>query len=432
MSQEVREPVATTGTSAGAGTDAGTEAAVRLQRELANEPQGIGDVVRGTIRRARGGDLGVLPVVGGIVVIWVVFQLTNRSFLSSTNLINLTIDLVPVGVIALGIVCVLLVGEIDLSVGSMSGVSAAVLGTVFIRWELPLVLGVLAALAAGALVGWIYAQAYNRLGVPSFVITLAGLLGLLGVQLWVLTGRDGYNLGFDSPIVRFTSLAFVPAWLAYALVVVAVAASLGLGLAGSRARRAHDLPAVSTQWLLLRSAVLLLALAFAVYYLSLKRGVPWLFVCFIGLVLAMQYLLTRTRFGRNLYAVGGNTEAARRAGIDVRKVYTSAFVLCSSLAALGGILAASRLGAATQDTGTGDVNLNAIAAAVIGGTSLFGGRGTAISALLGILVIGSISSGLTLQQLDSSYRFMITGAVLLLAVALDSVARRSRQASGRG
>jgi D-xylose transport system permease protein len=175
----------------------------------------------------------------------------------------------------------------------------------------------------------------------------------------------------------------------------------------------------------------LVGLGIAVVYLNQTRGVGWMFVLFLALVLALHYVLTRTGFGRAFHAVGGNAEAARRAGINVRAVYTSALVLCTTFAALGGILAAARLAAVNQSTGGGDVNLNAIAAAVIGGTSLFGGRGTAFSALLGILVIQSISSGLTLLNLDSSFRFMVTGAVLLLAVALDSVARRSRASHGR-
>jgi simple sugar transport system permease protein/D-xylose transport system permease protein len=156
-----------------------------------------------------------------------------------------------------------------------------------------------------------------------------------------------------------------------------------------------------------------------------------MFVFFVALVLVMHYVLTRTKFGRSMFAVGGNPEAARRAGINVKRVYTSVFVLCSTFAVLGGILAAARLAAANQASGGADVNLNAIAAAVIGGTSLFGGRGSAFAALLGILVIQAISNGLTLLSLDSSYRFMITGGVLLLAVSLDSVARRSRVSHGR-
>jgi len=180
-----------------------------------------------------------------------------------------------------------------------------------------------------------------------------------------------------------------------------------------------------------RVAAIIIGLELIVAYLNQSRGIPWMFGLFVGLVVAMNYALTRTKWGRSMTAVGGNREAARRAGIKVRAIYLSAFALCSLFAALGGVLAAARLASASQQAGTGDVNLNAIAAAVIGGTSLFGGRGSAYSALLGIIVIQSISSGLTLLDLSSSLRYMITGAVLAIAVVVDSLARRSRQSHGR-
>ncbi|WP_326733235.1 sugar ABC transporter permease [Streptomyces phaeochromogenes] len=374
----------------------------------------------------------MLPVVGGIVVIWTIFQILNPTFLSSTNLVNLSFDMVPVGVLALGIVCVLLAGQIDLSVGSVSGVSAAITAVVMVKNEQPMWLAVLAAVAAGCLIGWLYGQVLNRFGVPSFVVTLGGLLAFLGVQLWLLRGQNAINLPYDSTLVKFAQLWFVPHWMAYALAVVAAGGFLATGWVRARTRRRAGLSSSSPQWLVMQSLLLLAGLLLVVYYLNRTRGVAWMFVFFVALVLVTHYVLSRTKFGRSIYAVGGNAEASRRAGINVRRVYTSAFVLCSGLAAVGGILAASRLAAANQSTGTGDVNLNAIAAAVIGGTSLFGGRGSAIAALLGVLVIQSISSGLTLLNLDSSYRFMITGAVLLIAVGLDSFARRSRQAHGRG
>ncbi|GHB78870.1 ABC transporter permease [Streptomyces umbrinus] len=406
--------------------------ATDLQDERLVTPQGITDSVRATIRRVRGGDLGMLPVVGGIVVIWTIFQILNPTFLSSTNLVNLSFDMVPVGVLALGIVCVLLAGQIDLSVGSVSGVSAAITAVVMVKNEQPIWLAVLAAVAGGCLIGWLYGQVLNRFGVPSFVVTLGGLLAFLGVQLWLLRGQNAINLPYDSTLVKFAQLWFVPHWMAYALAVVAAGGFLATGWVRARTRCRAGLSSSSPQWLVMQSLLLLAALLLVVYYLNRTRGVAWMFVFFVALVLVTHYVLSRTKFGRSIYAVGGNAEASRRAGINVRRVYTSAFVLCSGLAAVGGILAASRLAAANQSTGTGDVNLNAIAAAVIGGTSLFGGRGSAIAALLGVLVIQSISSGLTLLNLDSSYRFMITGAVLLIAVGLDSIARRSRQAHGRG
>ncbi|MFF0446764.1 sugar ABC transporter permease [Streptomyces sp. NPDC004609] len=381
--------------------------------------------------RLRGGDLGILPVIAGLVVIWTVMQILNPIFLSSANLTNLAMESVPVGIIALGIVCVLLVGQIDLSVGSVSGLSAAVLAVLFVDRGLPAWVAVLAAVLLACLIGWFYAQVYNRLGVPSFVITLAGLLGFLGVQLWILGSKGSINLPFDSGLVTFAQLDFLPPWLAYTLVALGAVALYVTGHARAAERRRAGLPATSERMLVGRSLALLAGLGIAVWYLNRDRGVGWMFVFFLALVLALHYVLSRTRFGKSMYAVGGNVEAARRAGINVKAVFTAAFVLCSTLAAVGGILAASRLAAANQSSGGGDVNLNAIAAAVIGGTSLFGGRGSAFAALLGVLVIQSISSGLTLLNLDSAYRFMVTGGVLLLAVALDSVARRSRVAHGR-
>jgi D-xylose transport system permease protein len=381
--------------------------------------------------RFRGGDLGVLPVVIGLVVILTVVQILNPVFLSSTNLVNLTLECVPVGVIALGVGFMLLVGQIDLSVGSLSGMAAAVTAILFVGHGLSPWLAVPAAVVTAAVVGWLYAQVFNRLGVPSFVITLAGLLGFLGLQLWVLGAAGSINLPFDSGLVTFAQLDFLPAWLSYTLIVIAAAGLFATGYLRARERRHAGLPAASTRGLLLRSVVLLAGLGLAVWYLGRTRGVGWMFVLFLALVLVTHYLLTRTKFGKSIYAVGGNVEAARRAGINVKVVYTSAFVLCTTLAAIGGVLAAARLAAANQSSGGGDVNLNAIAAVVIGGTSLFGGRGSAFAALFGIVVIQSISSGLTLLNLDSSYRYMVTGAVLLLAVALDAVARRSRASHGR-
>ncbi|MFE1361007.1 sugar ABC transporter permease [Streptomyces harbinensis] len=389
------------------------------------------DVARAGWERLRAGDVGPLPIVAGLVVIWTVFQLLNPAFLSSANLVNLLMESVAVGVIALGVVCVLLVGQIDLSVGSVSGLSAALTAVTFVNSGWPLPLALAAAIGAGAAIGWLYAQLVTRLGVPSFVATLAGLLSFLGLQLYLLGSTGAINLPYDSGPVRFAQLAFVPEWLSYLLVVAAALALFGAGHGLARTRRAAGLSARSTPLLVARSAAVLVGGVLAVRYLNQGRGVGWMVVAFVALVLVLNYALTRTAWGRSVFAVGGNAEAARRAGINVRRVYTSAFVLCSSLAALGGVLAASRLAAANQASGAGDVNLNAIAAAVIGGTSLFGGRGSAFSALLGILVIQSISSGLTLLDLDSSFRFIVTGLVLALAVALDSAARRSRAAHGR-
>jgi D-xylose transport system permease protein len=405
--------------------------ATDLQDERLRQGEGLRDTLTGLGHRVRDGDLGALPVVAGLIVIAIVFNSLNSIFLSSQNLSNVLLESVPVGIIALGIVCVLLVAQIDLSVGSVSGLSSAVLAVLWVNKGLPVALAVGLSLLMGAAIGLLYAQLFNRVGVPSFVITLAGLLGFVGVQLWLLGTKGAVNLPFDSELVKFAQLQFVPNWLSYVFVVAGAVGLFLTGYAHAQERRKAGLSGQSVTVLAVRSVALLIGAGLFVSYLNQTRGVGWMFVFFLALVLLMHYVLTRTAFGRSMFAVGGNAEAARRAGINVKAIYTSVFVLCSTFAALGGVLAASRLAAANQSSGGGDVNLNAIAAAVIGGTSLFGGRGSAMAALLGILVIQSISNGLTLLNLDSSYRFMITGAVLLLAVSLDSIARRSRVSHGR-
>ena len=392
---------------------------------------GVGGTVRAFFDRVRSGDLGSLPVVVGLVIIWTVFTVLNPVFVSPNNLVNLLFDCSTVGVIALGIVCVLILGEIDLSVGSMSGVGSALIGVLWVNQGVPLILVIAAALAFGAAIGAVYALLRTRLGMPSFVSTLAGLLALLGLQLTMLGSTGSINLPYGSAFVGFGQLLIIPAWLSYALALIPGVVILVSGVRTNAQRREANLSAGSTVGMVLKAAVVTVALIAIVYYLELGRGVPWMFGLFVLLVVGMNYAFTRTKWGRSMFAVGGNAEAARRAGIDVRRIYVSAFMLCSAFAALGGVLSSARLASASQQAGTGDVNLNAIAAAVIGGTSLFGGRGSAYSALLGIIVIQSIANGLTLLNLSSSLRYMITGGVLAIAVIVDSLARQSRVSHGR-
>lgn len=394
-------------------------------------PMGLRTAWELFISRIRAGELGPLPVVVGLVLIWTIFQILNPVFLSSTNLVNLTMQCAAIGTIALGVVLVLLVGEIDLSVGSVSGLAAAVLAVTFVQLQWPVIVAILAAVAIGCLAGLLYGFLCTRFGLPSFVITLAGLLGFLGLQLWVLGDTGSINLPFDSWIVEFAQRMFLPVWASYAVVGVAVAGYAWSRIRLARRRTAANLVTQGYAQIAIRTGILLAFLLVAVWYLNLSRGVGVMFLFFLLLVVVANFALTRTRWGRAVYAVGGSVDAARRAGIRVDRIYLSVFALCSSLAAVGGILAAARLAAANQSSGGGDINLNAIAAAVIGGASLFGGRGTAYSALLGIVVIQSISSGLTLLNLDSSVRFMVTGVVLVLAVIVDSLSRRTRAASGR-
>lgn len=399
--------------------------------ERVRHDDSLAGMAKGFKDRVSAGDLGMLPVAVGLVVISVVFSALNPIFLAPNNLVNLLFDCATVGVISLGIICVLVLGEIDLSVGSMSGLSSAMVGVLWVNMGLPIVGAILAALVVGAGVGLVYATLYNRLGMPSFIATLAGLLALLGLQLYILGPTGSINLPYASPLVRFGQILIMPDWLSYGLAMMPGLIMIGKGVRRMRQRRAANLSAQPLRALILKALMLTVALEVAVFYLNLGRGVPWMFALFVALAVVLNYALTRTKWGRSMFAVGGNKEAARRSGINVRGIYTSAFVLCSTLAALGGVLSASRLASSSQQAGTGDVNLNAIAAAVIGGTSLFGGRGSAYSALLGIIVIQAISNGLTLLNLSSSLRYMITGGVLAIAVIVDSLARRSRVSHGR-
>jgi ABC-type xylose transport system permease subunit len=398
----------------------------RLIRE-----QGLRGYVTGFTSRLRSGDLGSLPVVVGLAVIWLVFYLENPVFLSSRNLVNLTLQCAAIGTISIGIVLVLLLGEIDLSVGSVSGAASAVLAVGFVNHGWPLLVAVVIGLLTGTVIGLLYGLLYTRFGVPSFVITLAGLLGFLGLQLWVLGDTGSINIPFDSWLVAFAQRAFLPPAAAIALAVLVPVVYAASRILGGRRRIIAGLSAPPVLDVALRAVVLGVILVAAAAYLNTDRGVSLMFGLFVVLVVLFDLVLRRSRWGRSVYALGSNVEAARRAGLAVNRIYLAVFALCSTLAALGGVLAAARVAAVSQSSGGGDTNLNAIAAAVIGGTSLFGGRGSAYSALLGILVIQSISSGLTLMNLDASVRYMITGAVLLLAVIIDSLSRRSRRSHGR-
>ena len=412
-------------------TDAAGVVPSDLQDERLIASSGIGGWAAGTWERLKSGDLGSLPVVVGLVIIWAVFYALNPAFISSRNLVNLTLQMVPTGTLALGVVLVLLLGQIDLSIGSMYGLSGAVLVVLFVNHGMPVWVAVLAGLASGAAVGYVYGLLFNRFGVPSFVITLAGLLVLLGLQIRTL-GKDGtVNLPFESSLVQFASQKFLPLWLAYVLAIAVPAVYLLARVRNDQRRSAAGLSASPVSSLAMRAGLLGVALVVIVYLLSRDRGLSYMVVLFVALVVVMDLAIRRTTWGRSVLAIGGNVEAARRAGIKVNQIYLSVFVLCSTFAALGGILGAARLASANQSSGGADTNLNAIAAAVIGGTSLFGGRGSAYSALLGILVIYSISNGLALLSVSADVRYVVTGAVLLLAVVIDSLSRRSRAAHGR-
>ena len=367
------------------------------------------------------GGLGPLPVLIGLAAIWAAFTFANPRFLSAVNLTNMMLQIAAVGTISVGIVLVLLLGEIDLSVGSVSGFAGGVMAVLSVKSQLPaipaLLIGILAGVAIGAFNGFIV----TRFRVHSLVVTLAGLLAFQGALLYVLGSTGTVNL--QDPIITGLAGTFFPPFIGWAVAVVVIVAYAASLLFGRRRRLAAGLEKPLAPIVLRIVAVGVVVVAGVLVFNS-DRGLPLAVVIFLGFVLFFDLLTTKTRFGRYLFAIGGNAEAARRAGIKVERVRIVAFTLCSALAAAGGLLAASRLLAVNQASGSGDILLNAIA-----GTSLMGGRGSVWSALLGALVIGSISNGMDLLAFDSSIKFMITGAVLLVAATIDAVSSRRRRAS---
>ena len=404
------------------GAAGGTAPAPRLRAELPRVPAEI-------FRRLRQGDIGSLRVIIAIALIWAIFQYEDSRFLTAVNLTNLVLQITAIGLISVGVVLVLLLAEIDLSVGAVSGLCAAIMAVLNVKqgWSpyTAIAVGVLAGTGIGLMQGLIF----DLFGIPSFVVTLAGLLAWQGFQLEVLGETGTVNL--TDPTVTGLANTFYSDAVGWLIAAVGIAV-----FAGSRLWRRHQrvragLPARQLPVVVAGIVAVAAATSVTVAVLNSDRGVPLAGLILVGFVLVFQYVTTRTRFGRHIFAVGGNAEAARRAGISLRKLRVVVFMLASSLAAIGGIMEASRLLAVNQSSGGADLLLLAIAGPVVAGTSLFGGRGTVASALLGAIVIGSISNGMDLLALASSVQFIVTGGVLLAAVIVDALARKQRAASGR-
>jgi D-xylose transport system permease protein len=379
------------------------------------------------LRRLGRGELGSVRVLISIAVIWSIFQIANDRFLSAINLTNLTLQIAAVATISIGVVLVLLLGEIDLSVGAVSGFAAGCMAVLTVKEGLDPVLAIAAGLAVGALIGLFNGFFATVFGIPSFVVTLAGLIAWQGALLLVL-GDTGTVPLPPSIITDLTGTFFDPVvgW-ALAIVVVGVYAGSVIRARSRRTRAGLAVPPLVQA--LLAPALVAAGTVAAVVILNDDRGVPLAIVIVVALTAIFAFITERTRFGRHIFAVGGNAEAARRAGIRVKRIRVAVFTIASTLAAFGGILAASRLLAVNQQSGSGEVLLYAIAGPVIAGTSLFGGRGFVWSALLGAIVIGSISNGMDLLGLESDIKFIITGAVLLAAVTVDAATRLRRQPS---
>jgi D-xylose transport system permease protein len=380
----------------------------------------------------RAGDLGSLPIVIGLILIAIIFQSQNDRFLTAGNFVNLIVQMAAITVIGMGIVFVLLLGEIDLSVGYVSGVAGVATALLMIpdgSHQLGAGPAIAIALLAGIGIGTLHGLLITKIGIPSFIVTLAGLLAWNGVVL-LLIGSKGTVIIQNAFVVGFAN-DFLPATTAWIVVIAGIGLYAGLLLNGYRTRRKAGLATEPTSLIALRVISLAAVGIIVVAVANQDRGIPYVFLVIAGLYLLWTFVLNRTRFGRHIYAVGGNTEAARRAGINVDNVKIACFAICSLMAALGGIILASRLRSIDTNSGGGSILLYSIAAAVIGGTSLFGGRGHIKSAVLGALVIASIDNGLGLLGLSSGTKFVVTGLVLLAAVAVDSFSRRGRAQAGR-
>ena len=403
-------------------------------------PRSVGDSIRDYTDRVRGGDVGSLPAVLGLVVLAAVFSvLRPGTFTNAFNIANLINQSAAVIVIAMGLVFVLLLGEIDLSAGFTGGTAAAVMGVVLTRQGQPWPLAVIAGILTGAFIGACIGLLVARLGIPSFVVTLAAFLGLQGVLLKVI-GEGGTIPVRDDALLALNNDT-LPVALGWALYVVVVLAYAGVSIRRAQTRRADGLHADALSVVLAKVAVLAVLLGAVTAYLSQERsrnplltsikGLPIVVVLLLVLLVALNFLLGRTSFGRHVYAVGGNAEAARRAGINVFRVRLTCFVLSSSLAAVAGLLLASRDNSISPTTGGAETLLYAVGAAVIGGTSLFGGKGKMLDAVLGGLVIAVIINGMGLLNQPSSVVFMVTGVVLLVAASVDALSRKRAAATGR-
>ncbi len=389
------------------------------------------------VNRLRGGDMGSLPAILGLVVLYIVFGLANDRFLSMLNQANLVIQAGSIIVLAMGLVFVLLLGEIDLSAGVTGGVSAAFTALAVVDHGQPWWAAILIGMLVGATIGFVIGLLVAYLGIPSFVVTLAYFLALQGVTLKLI--GSGGSVPVRDDVLRGLSIKNVPTsygWLIAGLVVV-VYTAIALQRYRTQVRRDLQRPPFSL--------VIIRIVAFAAIVLGLTgalnrnrslnpnfpiEGVPWTLPVVLVLLVLWTFVLGRTAYGRHLYAVGGNAEAARRAGINVRRIKVSAFVLCSTMAAVGGLLAASYSGKVSPSSGAGNVLLYAVGAAVIGGTSLFGGRGRALDAVIGGVVIATIANGLGLLNQASYINYLVTGGVLLLAASVDAISRRRRSAAG--
>ena len=387
--------------------------------------------------RVKAGDIGSLPAVLGLIVLCLVFGSMSSVFLTPGNFANLITQAAAVIVIAMGLIFVLLLGEIDLSAGYTAGVTGAVLVILITNQGQPWYVALTASIAVGAVLGFLLGSLVARLGIPSFVVTLAAFLAFQGILL-LLAGEGGTIRVEDPTILAVENSNMSPtvSWIFFLIVAVAYVLS---GLTAMNSRRKAGLKTELKKLWIIKTAGLLLITGLAVFALNLERsnnpdlvslkGIPYVVPVILLLLVIGTFVLGRTAFGRHIYAVGGNAEAARRAGIDVKRIRIAAFMICSSLAAIAGMIFASRQNSVSPTTGGSSTLLYAVGAAVIGGTSLFGGKGKMRDAILGGLVVAVIDNGMGLLGYAAGIKFIVTGLVLLVSAGVDAISRRGNLAS---
>ena len=414
----------------------------------AGDQGGIGQAVSDYVTRVKGGDVGSLPAVLGLIVLFALFSILKPdTFFSIFNFANLLNQSAAIIVLAMGLVFVLLLGEIDLSAGFTAGTAAAVLAVALSSWGLAWPIALIIGLLTGTVIGLIIGVLVARLGIPSFVVTLAMFLALQGVMLLIIS--EGGTIRLRSDVLLAIMNKNMPLWAGWLLWALVILGYAFVGWRNIARRRKAGLKATATSvW---AAKVLGLAVMFGVlvYLLNQQRqivrpgkqacpvdgdaplgcipviqGVPWAVLVVLVLVVGLTFVLGRTSFGRHIYAVGGNAEAARRAGISVKAIKIYCFMIGSTLAAVAGVLIASRDNSVSPTTGGAQTLLFAVGAAVIGGTSLFGGKGKVMDAVIGGLVIGVIANGLPLITQQSGVQFVVTGLVLLIAASVDAISRK--------
>ena len=397
----------------------------------------LGDSVKAYVQRVRGGDMGALPSILGLVALFIVFGIANDRFLSNLNMANLTTQAGSIIILAMALVPVLLLGDIDLSAGVAGATAAAIMGLLIVDHGMPWGVAVVGALVTGAVIGLVIGVLVSKIGIPSFVVTLAFFLGLQGVILKLI--GEGGSVRVNQPVISGianSNMSVAAGWISAAAIVIAFAA---VSLSTHRRKVSKNLQHQPIAVVFAQIAGIAIVLFVVTFILNQNRsvnpnfpikGIPYVIPLVVVLLIAWTFVLGRTTWGRHVYAVGGNAEAARRAGINVNRIRISVYMMCSSMAAVAGIVAASRLGKVSTDSGGGNDLLYAVGAAVIGGTSLFGGKGKASNAVVGGLVIATIANGLGLLAQASWINYVVTGGVLLLAASVDAISRRRRSASG--